>query len=86
MKSLRKFCATFVLTLLLATGAFGDGIIYPGYIPTPTPTPTADPLTAGIIYPGSPAPVEETESEEQTAIDPTTEILSSLVKSLLGLF
>jgi hypothetical protein len=84
MKSLRKFCATFVLTLLLATVAFGDGIIYPGYLPEPTPTPV--PSRTGIIYPGSPAPAEETESEEQTAVDPTTEILSSLVRSLLGLF
>jgi hypothetical protein len=84
MKSLQKFCAALTLTLLLATGAFGEGIIYPGYTPPPPPPPPTS-SSAGIIYPGLTASDEELESEE-TAIDTATKIALSLVQSVFGLF
>ncbi len=83
MKSLRKFCATLALTLLLTTGALaGDGIIYPGYVPPPPPSTSS---STGIIYPGVAQPGEEFMSEE-TSVDLATEIALSLVQSVLALF
>lgn len=83
MKSLRQLCATLVLTFVLANAAFADGIIYPGYAPTPTPTPETS--TTGIIYPGVASPSGELTSED-AQVDSATEFMLNLIEHIITLF
>jgi hypothetical protein len=82
MKSLRQFCATLFLTVLLATATFADeGIIHGGYAPPPPPPPAA----GGIIHGGLTVINVETTSQETTT-DLATEITLHLIQSMLALF
>jgi hypothetical protein len=83
MKRLRQLCAATVLTILLANFASADeGIMHPGYMPTPTPTPAG----AGIMHPGLTANRDViTESEEPTS-DLEMEITLYLIQNILVLF
>jgi len=82
MKRLRQICAATILTILLTTIASADeGIMHPGYMPTPTPTPVE-----GIMHPGfSDTNGLETLSEEPTT-DLETEITLYLIQNILALF
>jgi hypothetical protein len=84
MKSLRRFCATLVLTLLLSTAALADGIMYPADVPPPPPPPP-DRSWTGIMYPAvSGSTVED--SNDDATIDLATEFALSLAQNLLKLF
>ena len=54
--------------------------------PPPPPPPPSTPLRTEVIDPALIASGEELKSEEQTAVDPATEIILGLVQSLLALF
>ena len=87
MKNLRYLSATLILTFVLTNAAFaGDGIIWTGIAPPPPPPPPSTPLRTEVIDPALIASGEELKSEEQTAVDPATEIILGLVQSLLALF
>jgi len=83
MKSLRQLCAALALTFVLANAAFADGIIYPGYAPTPTPTPETS--TTGIIYPGVASPSGEL-TNEGAQVDSATEFMLNLIEHIITLF
>lgn len=83
MKSLRRFCATLVLTLLLTDAALADGIMYPADVPPPPPAPPERSWT-GIMYPAvGPSTVEE---NDDAATDLATQFALSLAQNLLKLF
>ena len=83
MKSLRQLCATLALTFVLATAAFAEGTIYPGYTPPPPPPPA--PSTTGIIYPGVASPRGEL-TNEGAQVDSATEFMLNLIEHIITLF
>jgi hypothetical protein len=78
MKTLRRLCAVFVLTLTLALSAFA-GQIETGIAP---PSPPPDVAATGQIETGVTGDI----STGDTAIEPATEIALNLLQSLLSLF
>jgi hypothetical protein len=81
MKKLQQLFTSIVLTLVLSASAFaGDGVIWPWVIP---PAPTSAPVMAtndaavneGIIHTG-----------RATSTDSVTEVVLSLLPSVLALF
>jgi hypothetical protein len=80
MKTLRRLCAVFVLTLVLALSAFA-GDMSTG-ITAPPPPSTSQATTAGDMSTG----VTGDMSTGVTATDPTTDIFLSLLQSLLSFF
>jgi hypothetical protein len=81
MRPLRRLCAAFVLTLALALSAFA-GDISTGITNAPPPPPAEQATTAGDIS----TTVAGDISTGVTAIDPATEVMLSLLQSLLSLF
>lgn len=79
MKTLRRLCAAFVLTLALTLSAFG-GQIETGVTTAPPPPP--DTAATGQIETGITGEI----SSGVTATDPVTEIALNLLQSLLSLF
>jgi len=79
MKTLRRLCATFVLTFMLALSAFA-GDIQTGV--TATPPPPESQATTGQIETGVTGDIQT----GVTATDPVTEIVLNLLQSLLSLF
>jgi hypothetical protein len=78
MKTLRRLCAVFVLTLTLALSAFA-GQIETGIAP---PSPPPDAAATGQIETGVTGEI----STSIIATDPATEVVLSLLQSLLSLF
>ena len=66
MTHLRKLFAAAILTFILAAAAPADGIIYGGFMPTPTPTPAVPTATTSGCA-----------GEEITAPDPSGEELTA---------
>jgi hypothetical protein len=81
MKTLRRLCAVFVLTLALALSAFG-GEITTGVTAPPPPPPESQATTTGEITTGVTGEI----STGVTTTDPVTEIALNLLQSLLSLF
>lgn len=79
MKNLRRFCATVVLTFVLALSAFAGDISCPGIIPLPPRSMVAgDMETSGATAPGK--------TSAPGVLDPVTEAALSLLQSILSLF
>jgi hypothetical protein len=81
MKKLQQLLASVVFTLLLSISVFaGEGIIHTGKTDPPPPPPTSVMATnneaeaEGIIHTGA------------TSTDPITEVVLSLLPSVLALF
>ena len=81
MKKLQQLFALVVLTLVLSASTFaGDGLIWPMKTEPPPPPPTSVMATnneaeaEGIIHTGA------------TSTDPVTEVVLSLLPSVLALF
>lgn len=73
MRHLKKLCATLVLVLVLANATLADdGVMYPWVTPPPPPPP--------------PSAVTGNIQEISATEDLTTDIVLSLVKTLLTLF
>ena len=88
MKTLRRLCAAFVLTLALALSTFaGDmttGITAPP--PDPQATATGDMSTPGVTGNMPTGVTGEISAPGVTATDPATEVVLSLLQGLLSLF
>lgn len=78
MKKLQQLFASVVLTIVLSTSTFaGDGIILPWV--TPPPPPPAATTDNAVDAEGIISPM-------RAATDPATEIVLSLLPSVLALF
>jgi hypothetical protein len=88
MKTLRRLCAVFVLTLVLALSAFA-GDMSTG-ITAPPPPSTSQATTAGDMSTGVTGDMSTGITGDITtgvmATDPATDIFLSLLQSLLSLF
>jgi hypothetical protein len=87
MKTLRRLCAVFVLTLVLALPAFAGEM--PGGVTAPPPPPSQATAT-GEITTGVTGEISTGVTGDittgVTATDPATDIFLSLLQSLLSLF
>lgn len=80
MRTLRQLCAACVLALALALSAFA-GDMTTG-VTSPPPPPGSQVATAGDITTGTTLDI----STGVTVTDPATEVMLSLLQSLLSLF
>jgi hypothetical protein len=81
MKTLRRFCAAFVLALALSLAAFA-GTMPAGVTAPPPPPPDSEVTAQGEM----PTGITGNMSTGVTATDPMTEGLLNLLQSLLSLF
>jgi hypothetical protein len=81
MKNLQRFCATVVLTLVLAFSAFAGDILIPGA--TNPPSRQQSSITGDISIPGATATGD---ISFPGAVDPVTEAVLSLAQGLMLLF
>jgi hypothetical protein len=88
MKTLRRLCAVFVLTLALALSAFA-GDMTTG-VTAPPPPSTSQATSTGDIQTGVTGEISTGVTGDMTtgvtATDPATDIFLSLLQSLLSLF
>lgn len=80
MKTLQRLCAVFVLTLTLSLSTFAGDM--PTGITAPPPSPESQMTTRGDMTTGYMGDM----SAGVTSTDPATEIVLSLLESLLSLF
>ena len=86
MKTLRKFCATTVLSLALAFSAAAGDMSGPGNItepPPPPPQPTS--VTGDMSGPGT-RMMGDTPVSDVQLLDPVTSLTLSLLESVFYLF
>ncbi|HWS99406.1 MAG TPA: hypothetical protein VN256_03965 [Pyrinomonadaceae bacterium] len=83
MKKLQRFCATVVLTLVLAFSAFAGDILIPGA--TKPLSQQQSSVTGDISMPGATS-TGEILIPGVNALDPVTEAALSLIQGLLSLF
>lgn len=85
MKTSRQFCATFILTLVLAFSTFAGEIGFPGATnPAPPPQQQAS-ITGDTQFSGATS-AGDMSGISMTALDPVTEATLSLLQSLILLF
>ena len=81
MKTLRRLCTVFVLTLVLALSAFA-GDISTTVVSQPSPPPESQVSTTGDMSTGFTGEM----TTGAAAMDSTTEVALNLLQSLLSLF
>jgi hypothetical protein len=82
MKNLKKLCATCALTLALALPAFAGNMEAGATAPPPPPPDSSSATTQGEM----PTGITGDMLAGVTATDPATEVMLSLLQSLLSLF
>jgi hypothetical protein len=83
MKNFRQFCAATVFTLVLTFSAFAGDINAPGVItqpPPPPPSATSKTGRPGVVCTG------DMGCSGATALNPLTEIMLEMLKSMLSFF
>ena len=83
MKNLRKLCATFVLTLVLALSAVAGDMSTPGA--TAPQTKQQSSVTGDISFPRA-TTIGEIPTPGVVVLDPVTDATLSLLQSLMSLF
>lgn len=86
MKTFRKFCAALVLSAMLILPVFAGETQFPGAINSSEPIEQSEQCTAGETqFPGTINGCEIPTKGELT-LDPATEMMLTLLESLLSLF
>lgn len=94
MKTLKRFCAAVIVSLMIAFSTFAGDILGPGAIPPPPPPQSS--VTGEISFPGATATGDigmpgvngagEISGPGVAALDPVTEAALSLLQSILSFF